>query len=282
MQLGLGTVQLGLNYGISNDSGQTSMDEAKRIVDFCHTCDINLFDTASAYGESEKVLGQLLPHKSERIVTKLPPCDNLTSQDITQVFQQSLTNLQVPRIYGLMLHNGADLLGPNGDQIYEQLQEFKSQQKVLKIGSSVYCPEETRAIIERYDIDIIQLPINLFDQRFALTGTLEALKTQNVEIHSRSTFLQGLLLMELDSLPGYFAPFKSHIKRYFEKRGENALVPAIQYVKQLALVDYLVVGATSVTELAQIVSAFKQECHLNFGQFGHSDERLILPTNWTL
>ena len=283
MQLGLGTVQFGLDYGISNSSGRVGPEEIQRILDYCSKTNIQLFDTASLYGKSEEVLGRTIASDgSVKIVTKLPPCAHLTGDEIDNSFAQSLRNLNTSQVYGLMLHSGADLLGPNGQEIYARLEKYKSQNRATKIGVSVYTPEETLKIIDRFEIDLVQLPVNVFDQRFIQSNVLQELKSRNVEIHARSTFLQGLLLMELSELPPYFAPFREHIEHYFKSRGNAPLVPAIQFVKKLNLVDYLIVGVTSQQELAQIVNAYQQDCHLDFSSFACSDEGLILPTNWTL
>jgi len=281
MQIGLGTVQFGLDYGVSNATGQVSLDEAARILMFCQQNDIQLFDTAALYGQSERVLGQIGPlGDKNKIVTKLPPCSDLSSAEIDSVFNQSLVNLKVSHVYGLMLHQGADLLSKRGRDIYNKLQDYKSNGLVSKIGVSVYTPEETWEIINKFEIDLIQLPVNVFDQRFVQSGVLQALKRLNVEVHARSTFLQGLLLMKPEDVPDYFVPFKKHLEAYFNVRGSDPLIPAVQFVKNLQLIDYLIVGVTNQQELAQIVNAFNQECHLDFGPYSSVEDGLILPTNW--
>ena len=288
MQLGLGTVQFGLDYGITNASGQVTLEEAERILALCAKSHIDLFDTAAAYGDSERVLGQLLPttfkDKSEQVVTKLPPCEQLDLGEIDRLFRQSLKNLKRERIYGLMLHYGADLLAPQGKEIYNKLQEFQSEGRVEKIGVSVYEPEITEDIFERYDLDLVQLPLNVLDQRFITSGVLAKLKAKGVEVHVRSAFLQGLLLMEFEALPDYFRQFNTELVPYFEARGAEPLVPAIQFIKRLGLVDQLIVGVTNQMELAQILNAYNQDnnpiSQLDVSRFACSDERLILPTNW--
>ena len=42
----------------------------------------------------------------------------------------------------------------------------RCKKQVEKIGVSVYAPSELQSIVRRYIIDLVQIPVNIFDQRF--------------------------------------------------------------------------------------------------------------------
>lgn len=286
MQIGLGTVQFGLDYGVSNTAGNVPLEQVKQILEFCYKNQIQLLDTASIYGNSEQVLGRTVDHQQVNIVSKIYPNLDYSKGLYKTEVNNSLQRLNGQCLYGLLLHNGNELLMPDGEQKFAELQHLKSEGLTNKVGVSVYDPGTLFQIIEQYDIDLVQIPLNLFDQRFVTSGLLAKLKQKNIEVHSRSTFLQGLLLMQENDLPEYFQPYQQHILNYFAQRGENKLVAPIQFIKQLELVDVMVVGCTNVNELAQILDAFSQQSshqtHLNFEQFQSDEPNLILPTHWKL
>ena len=73
MKLGLGTVQFGMNYGMSNLRGRTPPAEVDHILRLAADNGVQVLDTAAVYGDSEVVLGKLLaPDHDFRIVTKIP------------------------------------------------------------------------------------------------------------------------------------------------------------------------------------------------------------------
>jgi aryl-alcohol dehydrogenase-like predicted oxidoreductase len=132
-------------------------------------------------------------------------------------------------------------------------------------------------VISLVDIDIVQLPLNIFDQRFV--PMLAELKKKNIEIHTRSTFLQGLLFMDANSLNPYF----EDIKQILAKLPENRLETALNFVNGIKEVDKIVVGVTKKEELQQIVKAIQTKVEpVDFDEFIIKDERFILPQNWRL
>jgi aryl-alcohol dehydrogenase-like predicted oxidoreductase len=211
MQLGLGTVQFGGDYGVSNPGGRTPPDEVARILALAEREDIGLLDTAALYGDSEAVLGGALRrgHKF-RIVSKTLKFDaaRISQADASALragFENSLRRLRQDRLYGLLVHAAADLLRPGGELLWAALNELKREGLVEKIGVSVYTGEDIEAILLRFRPDLVQLPLSVLDQRLIAGGQLARLKAQAVEIHARSIFLQGLLLMEDAELPSTVA-----------------------------------------------------------------------------
>ncbi|MEM7618353.1 MAG: aldo/keto reductase [Pseudomonadota bacterium] len=207
-KLGIGTVQFGLDYGISNSAGKTKLEDITAILQHASDNAITIIDTAHGYGDSEKVLGQTLPHDRNtfKIVTKTPSFADIETQaeavaKLQSAFENSLENIKQKALYGLMFHHADDLFGTHADALYNAMCDLKNGGLVKKIGVSAYHQDQIERIIARFDIDIIQVPVNIFDQRLIRTGMLQALKEKVIKIHARSAFLQGLFFMSPQKLP---------------------------------------------------------------------------------
>ena len=263
MKIGLGAVQFGVDYGVSNTHGKTTKYEVSQILQFAYENGISLIDTATSYGSSESILGEVVTNDDWRFVTKTPNfSDNsLNSTHVNQLkesFNQSLFNLRKKNIYGLLLHSCDDLLKPGGELIFREMERLREIGMVKKIGVSAYSSKQIAAILGKFNIDIIQLPINIFDQHLFVDGWLEKLKNKNVEIHARSTFLQGLLLMPRTSIPTYFLPIKEKIELFSKSAQELSLSKlelALGYVMGINEIDKIVVGVNTIEQLREIIEA---------------------------
>jgi aryl-alcohol dehydrogenase-like predicted oxidoreductase len=210
MKLALGTAQFGLDYGVSNKNGKISQQEINNILDFSQRNNLNTLDTASGYGDSEKAIGsakKVLTSPLE-IITKISTKEYFPTS-YEQQLTLSLASLQSSSVYAVMLHNADDLLSNNAEQKYRNLKLLKNKGLCKKIGVSVYHPEQLITIINNFAIDIIQIPLNIFDQRFSDPKIRLLVEEQQIEIHARSLFLQGLLLMEKKQRPNSFDPYSS-------------------------------------------------------------------------
>lgn len=293
MELGLGTVQFGLDYGVSNARGRVQPDEASRILSEARQRGIRLIDTAVSYGDSERVLGVITNGDDwYRIVTKLPAIGRVqvTDRDIEglrKTVTESLDRLRCSRIYGLLAHRAEDLTSPGGDGIYGLMAELKVAGIVDKIGVSVYTADQIDRIVERYDIDLMQLPVNVFDQRLIRSGSIDMLHDRSVEIHARSIFLQGLLLMPPESMHPRFDPYREYIGDYHSFLTSHGMTPlegAFTFVRTVPEIDVVVTGVTSVSELEANDRAFHAAGleSPDFSRFAVSDEQLVNPATWDL
>ena len=189
-KLCLGTVTFGMSYGIANKRGQINKEEVFRILDYCNKVGINTLDTAAAYGESEKVIGEYLEGKEQgfEVISKLPVLESFENQKITQAFDNSLSNLKSKSIYGYLVHK-FDNFSQN-EKLWETLENLKRQHLVEKIGFSIYRPKELDFILSKdISFDIIQIPYSVFDTRFA--GHFEFLTEKGVEIFASICFSSG-------------------------------------------------------------------------------------------
>jgi len=262
-RLALGTVQFGLPYGVANTQGQVSYDQAEAMLGAMRTAGIDTIDTAIAYGEAETVLGRI-GISGFRLVSKLPALrePELAVDDwVVAHVEASLERLRVPRLGGLMLHAPDDLLGPHGSDLARGMRRARDAGLAERIGLSVYSPEQLATLVDRLPLEIIQIPLNIFDRRFVETGWLDRLVAEDVEVHARSVFLQGLLLMPSDRISSKFAPFRSLIDRWHSwtasdaAGGRSTVEACLAHVASYAGISRLVVGADSLAQLQDIINA---------------------------
>ena len=278
MKLALGTVQFGLDYGVTNHDGQVAIDEVKNILDYAKDKGIDTLDTASGYGNSEQVLGELGVN-NYRIITKTIPLKNGVD-GVIKGFHQSLDSLNIGQVDGLLIHNIDDTKDKRFGKLFYKLNELKEEGVIKKIGFSTYTPEQVDFLLENFDFDLIQVPFNVFDTRLVEGGQLKALKKKNIEIHARSVFLQGVLL-SFDSLSDYFSTWDAQFEQYQGLVREKEL-SLLEYALNFALntqeLDKILVGVDSVNQLTDIVNAFKSDVDLK--AFKIDDINLLNPNLW--
>ena len=286
-RLALGTVQFGLAYGVANRCGQVSRPAAKAMLVLAADNGVDTLDTAIAYGESEACLGEV-GTDGFKVVSKLPAlpefCEHIHAWVLEQV-ALSLARLGVSSMYGLLLHRPEQLLEAHGSALYLALQRLKEAGRVQKIGISIYDPDQLNALVSRYRFDLVQAPLNLVDRRLEASGWLQRLKDEGIEVHTRSAFLQGLLLMSQSAIPQAFAPWADMWGRWhgwLGSHGISAVQACLAYPLSLPGIDRVVVGADSVSQLSQILDAAASASPRDFPDLQCDDEDLINPVRWTL
>jgi len=291
VKIGLGTVQFGVDYGISNSEGQTSVDEVVKVLAVARRHGVRIIDTAALYGSSESVLGKVLPADHQfKLVTKTARIDaaRITPADVAlmeQTFARSLVKLNCSSVYGLLIHNSSDLLARDGHLLMESLNLLKKRGMVSKIGVSLYSAEQVEQVLEKYEIDLVQLPINVLDQRLLQGGQLAKLKAAGVELHARSAFLQGLLLMNPDTLPAHFDSIKLHLKNYHDYlslRGITPVQAALGFVSGLSEIDAVICGVNNHLQLEELCSNSQPLPVDLFSEFALDCVDIVNPANWRL
>lgn len=284
-RLTLGTVQFGLKYGVANRHGQVSFDEANSIIQLAIKNGIDTLDTAISYGNSEEVLGNI-GVSDWNVISKLPAIpddnDNLNLW-LKNIITTSLKRLNVDSLYGLLLHRPQQLLGNNGDNLYHELQNLQSEGKVRKIGISIYDPVELNEISKRYKIDIVQAPLNVVDQRIIESGWLSRLSERGTELHVRSIFLQGLLLMSASERPQKFNKWTSLWSNWDEWLKASNLTPlqaCLRYVFSINKISKIIVGVDSKQQLNDIINAATGHLPDIPKNIQCSDIDLINPAHW--
>jgi len=259
----LGSVQFGMPYGIINNKNKVFYNDAFKILDTAYNSGINMIDSAPSYGDSEEVIGNATYGQSWNIITKTPHYNkdivvDLYLEDLWESLYRSLNSLNTNSIYGLLVHNCDDLFKQGGRRIFLELEKMRSTGVVSKIGVSVYTDKQILRVLDNFDIDIIQLPVNIFDQRLVNSRCLDTLKKKGIEVHARSVFLQGVLLMNLDLIPSYFLPIMKNLENFNKtanKFSMTSLELALSYVYSIKEIDRIIIGVKSVRQLKDIINS---------------------------
>lgn len=263
-RIGLGTVQFGMNYGISNRAGRPGEAEVAAVLARAVTLGVGYLDTAPAYDDAEALIGRLLPEgHGLRIVTKTPavPDERIEARHGRQwldSFECSLERLRIDSLYGLLVHRAADLGKPGWEHLVDALHVLKTRGLVGRVGVSVYDEQQLDLAESRFRLELVQLPLNALDRRPVASGLLARLKAQGIEIHARSVFLQGLLLTPPSDLPEFFAPIRpalAGLRAEWMRRRLSPVVACLSFVMQQPEIDAALVGVNSVAELDEIAEA---------------------------
>lgn len=263
-----------------------------RILRLAADSGIRVLDTAAGYGESEAVLGRTLPMQhSFAIVTKTPPmradeAGNEYVERVRKTFHQSLLRLGQKKVYAVLVHRAEDLLSAQGESLMEALLEFRQQGMADKVGVSVYNAAQIDAILARFPIELVQLPVSVLDQRLIASGHLSKLRRAGIEVHARSAFLQGLLLMPAELIPVHFSPIKNHLaayQAYLKEQGLTSLQAALGFVLGLPELDHVILGVNSAAQLQEILAVqMAQVDAQSMARFALTDPAVLDPSRWHL
>jgi len=284
-RIALGTAQFGSDYGVANNSGKILLKEARSILKLGKSYGVDILDTAIAYGDSEQNLGQI-GVEGFGIITKLPalPKGEVDIADwVRAEVANSLDRMQKKSLYGLLLHRPDELMGPRGADLYRGLESLKNEGKIGKIGVSVYSMNELEELTPRYKLDLVQAPFNLVDRSLVDSGWLAKLKLAGVEVHVRSIFLQGLLLMPRNAIPVKFLGWstiwdKWHV--WLQKNQITAVEACLSYVLSCSHIDRVIVGVDTQDQLLEIVNAANREVLDSYPDIKSDSVDLINPANW--
>ena len=255
----LGTVQLGMPYGISNTHGQPSISEAHAILDTALEHGVNCFDTAQAYQNSENVLGsyqEMHPNHTMYIISKISSDEFSTKAE--QSVKKSLEALRSDTLFALLLHD-THALKNWSSQEERALLQLKEKKMIKHFGVSIYNDEEFLAAVNNQSIDIIQVPFNLFDQRAHKKSWFEQAKEANKLIFVRSVFLQGLFFMSTENLPQNLesaAPFLNLLYTLSEENHCSITELALSFVRSSAPEAIVILGCETESQLLENIALF--------------------------
>jgi spore coat polysaccharide biosynthesis protein SpsF (cytidylyltransferase family)/aryl-alcohol dehydrogenase-like predicted oxidoreductase len=277
-RLGIGTVQFGQAYGISNQRGQVPLADARAILARAARAGIGLLDTAANYGEAEQVLSQM-ETGAFRMVSKTISVTRGVEAVVARA-RQSVKNLG--RVDLLLVHGANDLLGPRGPELWQALRQLKADGIVGGIGISTYVADDPAGLAERFRPDAMQVPFSLLDQRLLRSGSLARLKELGVEVHARSIFLQGLLFMEIPPEKlNYAAPMLNAVRERIAAAGVTTLAAALGFVLSRPEVDVAVIGMTAPKQLEEILATVAAPLpQLDWAGCALDDTRMLTPSLW--
>lgn len=265
-KLVLGTVQLGLDYGINNKKGKPSLEEAYSILDTAYENNIEILDTASAYGDSEEIISRYMEDRNRRfkIATKLKPlkAQQIIDGVIEREINSSLDRLNISEIDYYYLHHFKDVIeNPN---MLNLLDEFKHKGLIKNIGISIYDTEELDYIINNLNglIDIVQIPFNIFDLRWINNNLLNKAKKIGLKIFARSVYLQGLIFCDKEKADKIHPKLYEHIRKLQEYCEINKISLdeiAMKFVKHQDEIDYIIIGCDKKEHIVSGVKNFNSE-----------------------
>ena len=287
IRLGLGTVQFGMDYGITNGNGHVAEALARDILDAARTAGLDFVDTAALYGNSETVLGHWGADRFA-VVSKTPRFTGGKGAENAAALKQSarasLQKLQTRKLYGLLAHHAPNLLDADGANLWAAMRELRDEGLTTKIGASVYSSDDIDALLDRHDdLDLIQLPLNVLDQRLIAGGQIARLAQRGVEIHVRSVFLQGLLLQPAANTPSHLADLKPWLARWHAaaaSAGLSPMVAAFAFIKSIPGLSAAIVGVTSVREFQEVHAAFECSTTFDAAALACNDAALVDPSRW--
>lgn len=284
--LALGTAQFGMAYGIANRVGRPDLQQVSDILAHAHNAGIDMLDTAIAYGNAEAVLGQI-GVAGWRVVTKLPPipldCADIAAWMEAQV-TASLSRLGLSRLYGLLLHAPTQMHSPRAGMIARALDGIAAQGLAERVGVSIQHPDhDLPALLEYMQPGLIQAPCNLLDDALLRQGWAERLRSMGCQVHTRSAFLQGLLLMPADQRPAWSTRYGSywHIWDSWRARhGLSASAACMRFLRACPDIDHIILGVDTVAQLDELLG----HPAAPLSDLPHwpqpVDEDLITPSRW--
>ena len=292
MKLVLGTAQLGMAYGVANETGMPKKRTAEKIIQVAWENGIREFDTAQSYGESERILGGIFRKfglsEETKIISKPHPDQNLLDmQGHLQALRESLDRLQCPTLYGYMLHREALLdFWPKG--LSGILKDFVNLGLVKHIGISVYTPERALEALKSDGIDLIQVPTSILDHRFEKAGVFELAKELGKKVYIRSVFLQGLVLLATDTIPKslrFIIPVLEKLDFLAHEFELSRTELALSYIKNAHPFAKVLFGAEQPWQVLENITLWKKDYPLEIvGRsriaFGALGENILNPSLW--
>jgi aryl-alcohol dehydrogenase-like predicted oxidoreductase len=293
-KLSLGTVQFGIDYGIANKNGKPNQAKINEILKYISSSGINSYDTAQGYGESEKVLGNyfstLDTSRNINIVSKVDSKELLlTIENFVNNVLSSLDKLKVDSLFGLLMHN-SHLMAQWNDEYSNKINILKEKNMVRYFGVSIYSDNEFEMALDNTNIDIIQIPFSIFDQRAITNKWFEKAKEKNKLIFIRSIYLQGLLLMNVDNIPEKLNKAKEYIVSLDMLCAKLAITRnelCLSFVNTVAKESSLLFGCETISQAQDNINTFDNMTDIDteiiekiMNDFGEIPEVIYNPTKW--
>ena len=282
----LGTATFGFNYGIANREKGLLQDDPSKMLEKASKLGIRSVDTSPSYPNAEQSIGNFNTHSQYfECYTKITIETDLTPENVMKSLSNSMDLLQVPRLAGIYFHRPADLLGLDQRLGRAILRELLESGKVEKVGVSVYQIEEIIEVLKKYpEINLLQVPENILDQRLLFSPDLKAINESGVEIHVRSVLLQGLLTMELVSLPERLRQAEPHLAQLDKiatSLNISRLSLCLSYLSKISWASKFLIGAVTCLQLEEIIN--HSPIDLETSKLpARMNNDLVDPRNWKL
>ena len=282
MKIALGSAQFGLDYGVNNQNGKIAETEISKILNYAKSVNIDTIDTAQAYGNSEKVIGEQVCDAVFKIITKIAFNEE---NNVSYLVAKSIKYLNLSKLHGLLFYNYSDFF--NNPALLDDIKKEKDKGTIDKYGFSLYYPKELEYLLDNnFDFNIIQIPFSIFDRRFE--PYFEALKAKNIEIHVRSVFLQGLVFMNPNSLSNHLKAISPQLTRLLILAQTNNISLtsiALNFAINQKQIEKVVIGIDSLKQLIENVKILEENnivksLSSEINELQIEDEKILLPFNW--
>lgn len=281
MKIIFGSAQLGFKYGLKKK--KINNKELSKIYKILKSNALTFFDTAINYGNSQKRIGDLRLNKKVITKIKLPiGKEKNIKLWFNKILIKSLKDLKIKKLHGLLIHDTSDILKKK-NQLLDNILELKKKKLVSKVGISVYEINEINQVLRFWKPDIIQIPLNIFDQRFLQKDLLKRLKKKKIEIHVRSCFLKGLLLQSQLKIGNLKS--KSLFKKFIlwcNSKNITQLTACLHFIKKIKYIDGVIVGFDTEKQLREIIHSFRKKLILVPDDFANNEKKLIDPRKWKI
>lgn len=294
--LSLGTVQLGLNYGLNKTEGKPDRATSFSILDTAVNNGVNWLDTAAAYGDSEQVIGDwiqtLAPENIPLVATKVNALDHSSLDALRTSLREQIMlskkRLGLEQIPLLMIHHCEEYF-EDPDNMRQVFEEMKAEGHIRYSGISAYAFHDYKEIASS-GFDAVQIPVNLFDWRQIENGGIQALEDANMIVFARSVFLQGLIFRQPDQLDErmrFCAPTLEKFHTLCQKYNMEPAVLAASFALSVPGISSLVIGCRNQAQIEATLNQMEQTVQLTDAQmeeirsmFRDTDERVITPMLW--
>lgn len=281
-KLGLGSAQFRLEATPAR--GRSSEAEIGDILAIAARSGLSVLDSATASGQGESIIGERLPKPCPfRVIIKTGRIDR-GADHIEAEARASLRRLGLTQADAIVVQIAGDLLGQHGAEAWDRLLKLRDEGLFAYVGVSVYASDDPLGLVRRFKPDIIQAPASLLDQRLLVDGTLASLAELGVEVQIRSIFLQGLLFLPPDRVPG---PLKgaasrlSRVRRMIAEGRSDPLQAALGFALSRPEAASVIVGVTSAAELQAIVAAaMSPPPDLDWDDMALDDPMALDPHRW--
>lgn len=296
MELCLGTVQFGMDYGIRGKR-KPPLANSLELIDYAVHNDISTIDTANAYGEAEDVVGaylekNLVPREKLTVISKFRP--NLLDEVLEEQYypimranlEESFRRLHTDYLDGYLLHSARYVFN---DAAIEALLRLKKDGYVKAVGVSVYEVEEARKGILRGDLDFLQFPYSVLDQRMLQRGVFALAEERKFPLHIRSAFIQGLVMMQPEEVPPFLrdraAPVLQKVDAICREAGLTRVQLALGFVKRQQAITRLVFGVRDLAQLKEDIAVFSKDLPAGViaeleTRFSNVETDIVVPSLW--
>ena len=294
-RLCIGTVQFGMDYGVQGGTRPAARD-AVAMLDYATQNGVDAIDTAAAYGTAEEVVGEFLsrktlPREAVQVISKFGTniFEGASVADyavrLRAAAETSLKRIKSDYLDAYICHVPTAAGDP---AIIEAMATLKASGLARHVGFSVYDPDQAQACLTADVVDFIQSPFSFLDRRMETSGALAEASAKGVDLHTRSAFVQGLMLMDVAKIPEHLAatrPIISDLEAACAEAGLSRRALALAFVKANPNISHLVFGVDNMAQLKEIVADFDLTVDSDAvksvaNRFAAVDPAIFLPNNW--